>query len=397
MRKESRQSWLFCDLTQSWSEKGGGVRTYLLRKRDYIVNHTSHRHLLIIPGAKDEVIEEGRAITVTIKSPRVPGSPNYRLLFRNRAVRAALERFKPDLIECEDAYNLPWAAIGYRRRNPATVLTAVYMTDFPAAYVERPLAKLIGRRFARGAAALSYAYCKRLYGKFDRVFALGEHGGARQLRALGIEQVAVVGLGADLDGLGPQYRDPELRASLGVGDDQPLIIYVGRLDKEKRPDVVVDAFRKLPTQLGAHLVLIGDGPLRAPIAAIGDPRIHLPGFVTDRARLARWLASADLYASAMAFETFGVSILEAQASGLPVAGIASGAMLDRIDSATGLLGAVGDAEAMAANLLALWNGDRAAMAKAAQKRASGHDWGIVMRRLFDDQYGELLRQRNDRS
>jgi alpha-1,6-mannosyltransferase len=85
---------LFCDLTQSWSEVGGGVRTYLLQKRRHIIERTADRHLLIIPGACDEVIEEERAVTVTIASPHVPGSPNYRLLLRNRAVRAALDRFR---------------------------------------------------------------------------------------------------------------------------------------------------------------------------------------------------------------------------------------------------------------------------------------------------------------
>ena len=91
---------LFCDLTQSWSEVGGGVRTYLLHKRRHILESTPHSHLAIIPGASDAVIEEDRAITVTIASPHVPGSPNYRLLLRNGAVRDALERFRPDLIEC---------------------------------------------------------------------------------------------------------------------------------------------------------------------------------------------------------------------------------------------------------------------------------------------------------
>ena len=130
---------LFCDLTQSWSEVGGGVRTYLLHKRKHILENTPHRHQLIIPGAADEVIEEDRAVTVTIRSPHVPGSPNYRLLLRNKAVREALERFQPDLIECQDAYNLPWAAVAHRKRFPRTALCAVYMTDFPTVYGERPL------------------------------------------------------------------------------------------------------------------------------------------------------------------------------------------------------------------------------------------------------------------
>src|SRR5438132_11340793 len=139
---------LFCDLTQSCSDVGGGVRTYLLHKRRHILESTPHSHLLIIPGARDAVIEDERATTVTIASPHVPGSPHYRLMLRNRAVRAALERFRPDLIECQDAYNLPWAAIAHRRRYPDTALIAAYMTDFPTVYVERPLARFITKPMA---------------------------------------------------------------------------------------------------------------------------------------------------------------------------------------------------------------------------------------------------------
>ena len=42
---------LYADLTQSWSEKGGGIRVYLNRKRRFILEQTGDRHLLIIPGA----------------------------------------------------------------------------------------------------------------------------------------------------------------------------------------------------------------------------------------------------------------------------------------------------------------------------------------------------------
>ena len=119
---------LFCDLTQSWSDVGGGVRTYLLHKRRHILSSTPHRHLMIIPGPRDEVIADDRAITVTVASPHVPGSPHYRLMLRNGAVRRVLERFRPDLIECQDAYNLPWAAAAHRRRYPETALIAASMT-----------------------------------------------------------------------------------------------------------------------------------------------------------------------------------------------------------------------------------------------------------------------------
>jgi len=387
---------LFCDLTQSWSEVGGGVRTYLLHKRRHILESTPHRHLLIIPGSRDEIIEEGRAVTVTVASPRVPGSPNYRFMLRNGAVRAALERFRPDLIECQDAYNLPWAAIGYRKRRPDTALVAAYMTDFPTVYVERPFAKFIGRPLAKLCRRICYAYCGALYRRFDALYSLSENGGTSKLRSLGIENVDVVPLGVEVGEFAPAKRDPSLRKDLGLTDHQPLLIYVGRLDGEKKPDVVVDAFRKLPEGLGAKLVLLGEGPLKDSIAALDDPRIIMPGYVRGRPELARWLASADIYVSAMADETFGISIVEAQASGLPVVGVAAGAMIDRVTDATGRLGPVGETAAMARNILEIWAADRPAMSEQARAHALQFSWDRSMEALFGRVYPAAFDRRAGR-
>jgi alpha-1,6-mannosyltransferase len=384
---------LYCDLTQSWSEVGGGVRTYLLHKRGHILASTPHRHLMIIPGPSDEVIDEGRAITVVVRSPHVPASPNYRLLLRNGAVRAALDKFRPDLIECQDAYNLPWAALAHRKRHPDAALVAAYMTDFPTVYAERPFSKVLGKTIGAAAARLCYSYCANLYCRFDGVFALSENGGAAKLRSLGVDHVDVAPLGVELGDFGPSRRDARLRRKLGLGDDQPLLIYVGRLDIEKKPDVVVDAFRQLPEALGARLVLIGEGPLRDQIAELGDPRILMPGYLKNRAELARWLASSDIYVSAMANETFGVSILEAQASGLPVVGVAAGAMLDRVTNAMGRLGPDGDPAAMAANILAVWSGDRRAMGEAAAAQARQFSWDSSMETLFGRVYPAAFARR----
>jgi len=384
---------LFCDLTQSWSEVGGGVRTYLLHKRRHILESTPHRHLMIIPGARDEVVEDDRAITVTVASPRVPGSPNYRLMLRNGAVGEALRRFRPDLIECQDAYNLPWAALGYRKRAPDTALVAAYMTDFPTVYAERPFARFMGRPLATLCGRICYAYCGALYRRFDAVYSLSENGGTTKLRSLGIDNVDVVPLGVEVGEFAPSKRDLSLRDCLGLADGQPLLIYVGRLDGEKKPDVVVDAFRKLPEELGAKLALLGEGPLKEDILAIGHNRIILPGYVRSRPELARWLASADIYVSAMADETFGISIVEAQASGLPVVGVAAGAMLDRVTGATGRLGPVGDSNAMARHILEVWNADRAAMSEQARGHALQFSWDRSMEALFGRVYPAAFARR----
>ena len=387
---------LICDLTQSWSDVGGGVGTYLRHKRRHILDRTSHRHLLIVPGPEDTVTEDGRAITATVRSPRVPGSPHYRLMLRNGAVRALLERFQPDLIECQDSYNLPWAALAHRKRYPETALVGGYFTDFPTVYAERPFSKVIGATLASVAGRICYNYCGRLYRQFDAVFALSENGGATKLRSYGVQDVGIVPLGAELGDFGPSRRDLKLRRSLGIEDHQPLLIYVGRLDVEKKPHIVAEAFRKLPESLGARLVLLGEGPLREEIAALGDPRIHTPGFVRDRQQLARWLASADLYVSGMADETFGVSIVEAQASGLPVVGVAAGAMVDRVTDAIGRLGPVDDSDAMAANILAVLSSDRRQMGEIAQDEARQYSWDRSMEALFGSLYRQAFAARAQR-
>ena len=389
----------YCDLTQSWSAKGGGVGTYIRHKRRHILDQ-GHRHLLIIPGAVDQTIveEDGRAITVTIASPPVPKSPNYRLLLRNRAVRAALARHRPDLIECQDAYNLPWAALAHRRAFPETALVAAYCTDFPTVYVERTLSKWLGGAVGGGAARICYNYAANLYRRFDAIFAMSENGGAAKLRALGVSPVDVVPLGVELGEFSPAKRSPALRAALGIRDEEPLIIYAGRLDSEKRAEVVVEAFLRLPEAMRAFLVLLGDGPTRGPIAdQLAGRRALLPGFVKDRAELAQWLASADLYASGMANETFGISVIEAQASGLPVVGVAAGAMVDRVTPEVGRIGPVDDAEAMARNLVELWGGDPRGVGQASWRHAQQFGWRESMAALFGEVYPRALARAAERA
>ena len=88
----------------------------------------------------------------------------------------------------------------------------------------------------------------------------------------------------------------------------------------------------------------------------------------------------------MADETFGISIIEAQASGLPVVGVAAGAMVDRVPNGLGLVGQVDDATMMAANITAVLNGDRAAMSERARAHALQFSWDQSMAQLFGHVY-----------
>lgn len=390
---------LVCDLTQSWSPTGGGgISTYLKEKRRFFQDNTEHRLLQIVPGERDRITVEGRTILAEVGAPLVWGSPNYRWINRNDAVFALLREYQPDIIESLCPWVLPWIAIRHRRRFPQTVLVAGYRTDFPNAQVYRVGRDLFGPTIGGGFRQLAYAYASMTYHRFDRVYTLN-HDALRMMKGLGIDNAGVLELGVDIAAFSPEHRDPGFRAEMGLPETGgPLLIYAGRLDNEKRAYVLVEMFKHLPADLGAAMVLMGDGKLRAPLMeeARGLP-IAFPGYETDRATLARALASCDIYVSGMADETFGISVLEAQASGLPVVGVASGAMFERVPEGSGMLGPVDDPAAMARGVLQVWRGDYSAMRARSLALAAQHNrWEQTFGQLINVEYAEAIRARDMR-
>jgi glycosyltransferase involved in cell wall biosynthesis len=110
------------------------------------------------------------------------------------------------------------------------------------------------------------------------------------------------------------------------GERDDFFLFVGRFVSYKRPDLVVDAFAELPEH---RLVVVGEGPLGADLAARATPNVTFLDAVDDE-RL------RDLYRSARALvypaeEDFGIAMAEAQACGTPVVGFAAGGALDIVE------------------------------------------------------------------
>ncbi len=389
---------LVCDLTQSYAPTGGGgVSTYLREKRRHILERTNHRLLQIVPGAQDRVVQRGRHIWVEVAAPQVRGSPNYRFIFRTGAVREVLDYYRPDVLESLCPWVLPWTAINYARAHPECALVAGYHTDFPNVHVHRVGREMFGETLGGALRGVSVAYARQMYRAFDRVYALNEPVRA-QLGAWGIDHVDVLSLGVDTDQFSPARRDPALRARLGLEGRGPLLTYAGRIDNEKRADRLVEMFRRLPREMDAALLLLGDGKLRERLMReTAGMKVALPGFVDDRDALAVALASSDIYVSAMADETFGISVIEAQSSGLPVVGVASGAMPARVPAGLGYLAPVDDVAAMAAHVEAVWQGRARVMGQAARAHVvERFSWERTFTRLLSEVYPQAIARRAER-
>lgn len=386
-----RELLLICDLTQSYSPHGGGgIGVYLAEKRRYVAEQSDHRLLQIVPGPEDRIVEDGQTIWCEIGAEPVRGSPNYRFILRKDKVREVLAHYRPDIVESMCPWILPWVAIRHRRAAPSTALVAGYHTDFPEAHVYRVASDLMGPMAGRFFRFLSCCYGEITYREFDKVYSVG----STSLPMLERMKVSadVLPLGVDTSLFHPDKADPTFRRELGLTQTGPLLVYSGRLDNEKAADVLVDMFRLLPPELDAGMLLIGHGKLAEDLKtrAAGLP-VVFPGFIDDRATLARALASSDIYVSAMPSETFGVSVIEAQACGLPVVGVAGGEMIARVPPGTGLLGPIGDAAAMAANVAALWRDDWKGAGRTGRLLVeSQYDWSATFDRLFGSIYPAAL-------
>ena len=175
-------------------------------------------------------------------------------------------------------------------------------------------------------------------------------------------------------------------------DDQPLLIYVGRLDREKRPHVVVEAFRRLPRSLGAALLLLGDGPLREQFVGREQER-HFRARLLPRPKRPRGLAG-QRRPLCVGHGRRDIRHFDHRGAGIgPAGGRGRGRGDGRPRSAgLGLVGEVDDAGVMAPTS---WRCSRAtwpAMGERARAHALQFSWDQSMERLFGQVYRTALRR-----
>lgn len=146
-------------------------------------------------------------------------------------------------------------------------------------------------------------------------------GTREQLAARGVppERMKPLPRWVDTETYTPGMRNPGFWKSRGIGMARTVLLYVGRVSREKGLELLADAVKKLVTD-GAPIALavIGDGPYRLEMEAslAGYPALFT-GYLAGE-QLQRGYASADLFVFPSATDTFGNVVLEAQASGLPV-------------------------------------------------------------------------------
>ena len=308
------------------------MKRYVHEKINYIQTATDdNEHVLIVPGAKTEIIESERSRVYSIHSPLLSRTSRYRALLNLRAIENVFERERPDIIESGDPYQTSWKAIasGHALRIP---VVGFYHSHFPEAYL-RSTEKFLGQTATEIVMDLARRYVCKLYNQFAVTFVPSQRL-AKLLEEWGVENVCGVNLGVNTEVFHPDGDDfATTRDSLGIKPEQKLLLYIGRLAKEKNTQTLFRSFEILAQRCPDrfHLLVIGDGGQREQLRELRDElgNVTWIPYCTESAQLARYYRAADLFVHPGVQETFGFVTLESQACGTPVVGI-RGSYMDRI-------------------------------------------------------------------
>ena len=353
-------------VTESFLPEVNGVVNSVLRVLDHLLERGDE--VLVLASRAPGTPREHRGVpVVALGSVAMPGYPQVRICTTPQlALEHTLEHFAPDVVHLASPIN-----VGYRAALAARELgigcVAVYQTDVPGYAARYDVPALEAYLWQR----------VRLIHQAATLTLAPSSASIAQLHGLGVRRLRRWGRGVDAALFHPGRRDAALRARWAPAGER-IVGFFGRLAPEKQ----VADLATLADVPNTRTVVVGDGPERASLTR-ALPDAVFTGQLRGEA-LARAVASFDVFVTPGELETFGQTIQEAMAAGVPVVAPASGGPVDLVDhSRTGWLYPPGDLVALRNHVRDLTGDDakRRAMGTAARTATEPRTWAGICRQL----------------
>ena len=355
-------------VTESFPPVFNGVANSVVRVLETL-KAAGHEAIVIAPTTTGKYFNGFR----TYKVPSVPLF-QFQLGLPNPFVAKILEDFKPDIVHAASPVLLGGQAVAWAQRNYVPSV-AIFQTDI-AAYAERYGFRAL-RPYVDRAMANFHAGASINLAPTTEV--------AEYLRRIGLSNVSVWGRGVDLDLYHPNRKTTAqvsiLRKQVAPNGER-IVGFVGRLAAEKQ----VDRFSELFSIPNTSFVIVGDGPERMTLEQkFRGAKVHFMGKQSG-VELANWYAAMDAFVHFGTEETFGQTIQEAQAAGVPVIAPNSGGPKFLIES--GVSGYLVDAQipnGFTPVLKALLDNPEleARMAEGGRRKVLDKSWAANNSKLLD--------------
>ena len=295
-----------------------GVKTVYLRSVD----------AKVYPDQIHSVPEKKKFLGV--KFPHVIYRHGLRVsVFPQREVKKAMDEFRPDVVHVQVSDPIGLSVVWYARKHNIPVVTTEHnqpdvFTDplkVPGV-MKKPVNYLLTSYFRNRQSKSDFVTMPTEQAIKDLIWSRGKGFPV---------PVAAVSNGVDLSCFKPGKAPAEIYKKYDVPDNRPVVLYVGRVDPEKKLGVVMDAFnearKKVPTAL---LVVVGDGVDKMRLMQ----KVEKMGLSEDVRFLGKVLPPdlyelykiGDVFATASEIETQGIVLIEAAACGLPLIAVDKGAV-----------------------------------------------------------------------
>ena len=308
-------------------------------------------------------------------------------VFPQPEIKKILDEFQPDVVHVQVSDPIGLSVVSYARKNNIPVVTTEH--NQPEVLTEPlKLPKLVRRPVN----ALLSSYFRNRQSKSDFVTMPTKQAIYNLLSSHPLDiPVAAVSNGVDLSNFKPGTASAEIYKKYSIPKNRPIVLYVGRVDPEKKIGTLIDAFHKTLTALpDAYLVIVGDGVDKIRL----EKKVKTLGIDSSVKFLGR-IVPPDLYeiykvgwvfATASEIETQGIVLIEAAATGLPLIAVDKGAVSEVcITNENGFLCEPGNVSEISSALQTILNDDKLRTKFSANsiKIAKEHDFETTLDRFIN--------------
>jgi len=384
-------------LAQSYPPMVSGAAIFV---RDIAEAMAAGGHRVLVIAASDigkpYITQRGNLKVLRLKSFHNPMRVGQRvLLYPRRAILKALHDFAPDVIHAHEPL-ISWVGVEYARRMSIPITFTMHMLPW---FFSAFLPDVLNLRAM--AEAAGWMYVRSMTRKFTSVITTTKITADAVTGMTGV-QTKTISCGINTQTFCPPLSsDPgtAARTRLHLPLNVPVILHVGRLDPEKRVDRIVQAAAHAMEQSDAHLLIVGDGREKPALIKLSQSlgiadRVHFPGFISVAEGLPEIYRMASLFVMASEVESQGIVLLEAAASGLPIAAVDATSISETVHHrVNGYLTGPGDIQALGEAIADLLRSPEESRRMGAESRRLAEKFDIQHTRLQHEQfYGKLVEQ-----
>ncbi|MFI5412662.1 MAG: glycosyltransferase [Candidatus Micrarchaeales archaeon] len=305
-----------------------GVVTSIMNFRKELMKRGHEVYIFASGNEKTKQMIGDKKDIYIIKGMKFKKYPQYNLALMPFTSASKLNEISPDIVHAHTPFIMGTWALAMAKMNKFPIVSTFH-TMFTEKSVIQEYASKHAVSFLQ---KYSWKYARFYYNKCNAVMA-PSYAIQALLEKKGIPDSLVVPNAVDINRFNNKVHGGKIRKKLLKNRNESLVLYVGRISREKKIETLLKAAKNLHNE-DIRFTFVGTGPALNYYSKMSsrlglNDKVSFEGFVDDKI-LPNYYASADLFCIPSTFETQGIVSIEAMASGKPVVGADSLALKEII-------------------------------------------------------------------